>query len=690
MALTVVNELSTQQGRMAIAVLSNSSDYYSHVGGQDSYLPATEAPITTYGVDIRLLMNWKNIPIGQSVEIVLSTGAKIKMSHESAYTGKLEFINKNGVTSFSTSTAWSVYDSDDLKWNLAYAFDDATQRGYIIVVRQSISTGYVSIAWGLNSGWLADMYLWAHDAVPFISSFVPVANLYSTNGNTPLTMVKQEYVNEGLYIDGLSANQFTRFTTQSNFKQRFLTLKDGEKQILYYCASNPVYITRLDYQIEPGVGRYYKFALSYSLGGQPEFISQTFEYSTEGNGDIDLWFAFLVDEERRYAHPSITVQYTSDNMYSINEGHTENVDLLHSYYQWLASYGDEPSKPNPFEDNPQNNDPSGGVDFNEKIDEPNGWNILPTLTGIETNFFKVYNPTLTQLNQFAAFLWSDDFLDTIKKLFGDPVGAVLGLSVIPVAPHTSGVPEPIKCGNVTSSVMCNVVDQRFVEYDMGSIVIKPTTDSYLDFSPNTKIEIYLPFCGTHQLDTDDIMQHYEAGKSKPVTSSTLTLRYIFDVLTGAVLAQIAVNGSVHYQYTGSCSGEIPINSQTYDNMLNAIFSTTSALATTVATQGAAAPMLAGSIATNINALKPSVEKAGNIASVLGMMSLNYPYITITQPILAYSENEHKYKGYPSYMTRRLSQCSGYTKVFDCHVEGMSCTEEEKSTLLQILKGGVIL
>ena len=186
------------------------------------------------------------------------------------------------------------------------------------------------------------------------------------------------------------------------------------------------------------------------------------------------------------------------------------------------------------------------------------------------------------------------------------------------------------------------------------------------------------------------MQHYEKGKAKPVTSSTLTLRYIFDVLTGAVLAQIAVNGSVHYQYTGSCSGEIPINSQTYDNMLNAIFSTTSALATTVATQGAVAPMLAGTIATNVNALKPSVEKAGNIASVLGMMSLNYPYITITQPILAYSDNEHKYKGYPSYMTRRLSQCSGYTKVFDCHVEGMSCTEEEKSTLLQMLKGGVIL
>ena len=53
---------------------------------------------------------------------------------------------------------------------------------------------------------------------------------------------------------------------------------------------------------------------------------------------------------------------------------------------------------------------------------------LPTLSAVDTGFISLYNPTLAQLQSLANYMWSDLFdLDTFKKLFGDPMQAILGL-----------------------------------------------------------------------------------------------------------------------------------------------------------------------------------------------------------------------------------------------------------------------
>ena len=66
-------------------------------------------------------------------------------------------------------------------------------------------------------------------------------------------------------------------------------------------------------------------------------------------------------------------------------------------------------------------------------------------TGKASSLYSVYNPSQEQLNQFGAWLWSSDFFEQIKKLFNDPMQAIIGLHKVYSPVQTSGL-GTIKCG----------------------------------------------------------------------------------------------------------------------------------------------------------------------------------------------------------------------------------------------------
>ena len=92
---------------------------------------------------------------------------------------------------------------------------------------------------------------------------------------------------------------------------------------------------------------------------------------------------------------------------------------------------------------------------------------LPSISAASTGFISLFNPTLNQLNELASYMWSDLFqIDGWKKLCADPMDAILGLSIVPVAVPSGGTRE-VKVGNIGTGISLTVASSQFVEVDCG-------------------------------------------------------------------------------------------------------------------------------------------------------------------------------------------------------------------------------
>lgn len=304
---------------------------------------------------------------------------------------------------------------------------------------------------------------------------------------------------------------------------------------------------------------------------------------------------------------------------------------------------------------------------------------LPTLSAVDSGFITLFNPTLGQLRSLSSYMWSDFFdLDTLKKLFADPMQAILGLSIVPVVVPNSGTKE-VKVGNISTGVTMNVASRQYVTLDCGTLNVNEYWGAYLDYDPYTKAEIYMPYIGTHAIAVDDIM-------NKPVQ-----VVYNVDLLSGACCAHIKCGDSVLYTFSGQCASQIPVTGNDWGNVINGALSIAGAVGSMVATSGATAPLAVSSIAsTAVNSMKSNVEKSGAMGGTGGMLGVQTPYLILTRPRQALPSRQNSFIGYPSFITSKLGDLSGYTEVDTIHLENIKATDAELSEIESLLKGGVIL
>lgn len=320
----------------------------------------------------------------------------------------------------------------------------------------------------------------------------------------------------------------------------------------------------------------------------------------------------------------------------------------------------------------------GGGSYNSESDDI-GLPDLPTLSAASTGFLTLFNPSGAQMRSLAQYMWSGLFdIDTFRKIFADPMQCILGLSIVPVN-VPSGGSDTVKVGNIDTGISMTTASSQYTSVACGSVTIDEYWGSYLDYEPYTKIELYLPYCGTHPLNTDDVM-----GK-------TVTVTYHVDVLSGACIAYVGINGTVMYSYAGQCSVSIPITGNDWTNVINGALSIAGSIGSMVATGGATAPMAIGQIAsTAVNSMKPNVEKSGSLSGGAGLMAIQTPYLIITRPRQALPERQNSFMGYPSFITEQLGNISGYTEVESVHLTGIPGTAAELSEIESLLKSGVIL
>ena len=305
--------------------------------------------------------------------------------------------------------------------------------------------------------------------------------------------------------------------------------------------------------------------------------------------------------------------------------------------------------------------------------------VLPALSSVDTGFITLFNPSAGELRNLANYMWGDLFdIETWKKIFANPMDAILGLSIVPVRVPNGGS-RAVTVGNISTGVSMNVAGAQYVAVDCGTLNVEEYWGAYLDYDPFTKAEIYLPYIGTHPLAVDDIM-----GKAVHVV-------YHVDILSGACCAYVKCGGSVLYSFVGQCSCSIPLTGNDWTNVVNGALSIAASIGTMVATGGASAPLATSAIASSVvNSMKQNVEKSGSMGGMGGMLGVQTPYIILTRPRQALPKNQNRYSGYPSFITRKLSEVSGYTEIESVHLDGIPATERELSEIESLLKGGVIL
>ena len=419
-------------------------------------------------------------------------------------------------------------------------------------------------------------------------------------------------------------------------------------------------------------------------------------FSTQTAGDLQsdyLSFDLMYSNETftDFEYLSFTFVKENDGRVFISEPNDPN-DVLVTFFDGLKPWDGDID---PYLEG-GNTDTGGGTgDFDGTSDDiaiPD----LPTLSATSANFITLFNPSLSELQNLANYMWSGFDLDSFRKLFANPMDCILGLSIVPVAVPDGGS-KAVTVGNISTGVTMNVAASQYVTVDCGTLNVNEYWGAYLDYDPYTKAEIYLPYIGTHPIAVDDIM-----NKSVHVV-------YHVDILSGACNAYVQCGGSVLYTFIGQCSASIPITGNDWTNVINGVLSIAGSIGSMVATGGMTAPMQAAqkvganlarigagaSIGTNlastaVNSFKPSVEKSGSVSGVGGMLAIQTPYLILTRPRQALPKKQNTYTGYPSFITSKLSALTGYTEIEEIHLDGLSATEVEVNEIDALLRSGVIL
>ena len=395
-----------------------------------------------------------------------------------------------------------------------------------------------------------------------------------------------------------------------------------------------------------------------------------------------------------------------------------------------------------------NSDTGGGDGTFDDSSDPVPIEPMPSISAADAGLITLFRPSLSEIKGLGAYLWTNitDFIENLQKMFASPMDTIIALNILPGLPPV-GTPRNIRLGLWETNIAMPPVLSQWYEIDFGSVNIREYWGSALDYSPNTKIHAMLPFIGSVQLSTDDVM------------GTTVGLVYRIDLLSGHLVAMITVNDDVLYQFTGECAVAVPLTGADWSRVYGAIAGTIAAVAVGVAGASAAGTATAGlsqtataaeyvaaqadfdymsaaisgagqsqlsaleSSARQLNAAamraigrrnaaeaakvagafalggntvnqimgaKFQVAHSGTISGSAGLLGIRRPYIYIEYPNQSLPENYKHFYGYPANMHANLGSLSGFTQCYQVLLTGVNGTDSEIAEILELLKEGVYL
>lgn len=334
-----------------------------------------------------------------------------------------------------------------------------------------------------------------------------------------------------------------------------------------------------------------------------------------------------------------------------------------------------------------------------------------------SNFNTFYALTRAQVNELLAELNTSSFIDNIQLLFETPIENVVNLRAYPfdVKLH-----HPAGSGIEDGTILINVVQMKTKGYfmnpvpsppfNLGKIAIPKYYNNFLDYSPYTKIELYLPYVDFVTLDTNLVM-----GK-------TISIDYVVDYFSGKCTSFISVEETVDGVTTsniimerdGNIGVEVAIGggrgADIARNMLKlGIGAGVGAISTTAGAVSMGAGKTAGSVGnvagavsmgtgylanTTVNAIQAGqshITKGSSAQPAINFYAPQNCYLVITRPNVVTPSTYNRDFGRPSGKTAVLGSLTGFTVLDSVHVEGLAtATSDEVTEVERLLKQGVIL
>lgn len=380
---------------------------------------------------------------------------------------------------------------------------------------------------------------------------------------------------------------------------------------------------------------------------------------------------------------------------------------------------------------------------------------LPSISTVDTGLVTLFRPTAQELIGLSRYLWSHlgDLEINLQKLFTNPMDYFIAFNIFPVSPLVTNA-RNIYIGNLTTDIYMSPVANQWYEFDCGTVTLQKYWGSALDYAPNTKVQLMLPYIGSVQLNTDEVM------------GNQIGIKYRIDLLSGSCVAMVTVNGNVLYQFTGECAVAVPLTGADWSRVYSAVIGTVGTAITGVAgamASGAAAGAATSAVASknvakatheagylarsigeipkgvrgapamrqalqeatqisvgaakeaaqasgNVSAgirtsrmlgainntvgqvmgAKTSVSHSGTISGSAGMLGVCDAYLIVEYPNQSLAKDYKHFVGYPSNMYARLGTLTGYTEVEQVIPEGIWGTDDELAELIEALKSGVYL
>lgn len=349
------------------------------------------------------------------------------------------------------------------------------------------------------------------------------------------------------------------------------------------------------------------------------------------------------------------------------------------------------------QDNIDNAGPSdtggGGGDYPTNSDEckdPDAAD-LNAVNVVNSGLVTLYNPTMGGLQSFSNFLFTgitDEIANQLKKLLANPLDYVLFCSLCKFTPPTSEPQEISFCG-IGTGVSANVIPNQFYTLDCGEIALPEDSETFLDYSPHSKVQLYVPYCGIHELSADDVKK------------ATIRIKYNIDMLSGSCVASVIVKRSSRggtdasidtslYKFNGNCYLTMPLSATDWRGAYNSMVQFAGGI---VATAGGNPMAGIGAMASAVTQQKVSVGRSGQGGSNYGHMSDGKPYFILSRPTPSIPYNFNGFEGYKSNIRYNVGQLKGYTEIDENTIwtdNFESATEKECQRIKEIMNRGVYL
>lgn len=274
-------------------------------------------------------------------------------------------------------------------------------------------------------------------------------------------------------------------------------------------------------------------------------------------------------------------------------------------------------------------------------------------------------------------------------------GIYFGRATVPIVPDV-GVSYPYR------------INRNIVQLTGGTLTIPRYYGDFRDYEPCTDITLYIPYCGAVKLCPAE------------VTGKTLELTYYLDLQTGALKAIVRLYSDTTYivaSVAGTCGASIQVSANNNIEFLQRIATVSMGAASGVssglnaggeigevaagfggvlgAVGSAASVGLGAGIGAAIGGvgalagLPPvAVHASGNTTGFANLAGSLKAYVTIQYQKYVVPKNYGHTTGYAVQFDDDIKNLSGYVLCENVDTTGLTCSEDERTAIKQLLERGI--